>query len=817
MQNPFSKAIPLLTGDSGDLATVNVYTDFVDEFIAERPAPGTKVILKINADSEFAVWINGRFALTGQHSQFPYCPCVEYADITPLVKAGRNTVAVAVYRQGHTTSTYIAGQGQLIFEITEHFADIDGEFVVGGSSEDTLWRISPSYKSGPVPQVSGQLGFTFAYAPVKGANDFIGEDYTKEKAKEDGFTAALPLGEFEALEYTVRNIEKLRILPAKSCEIVAQGVFDFGGEYRKTNSNPHAFYMQNAALKSRYLGQMLDGAPRITKEIPQPENYMAEPCSPLPPAEGSMRLKAGDIKLTGELREGRGVYAVFDIGEETLGYLSFRFTLTRQAVVGIAYSDHLEDLRARSYVGGRCFAETLILPSGETAHTHLLSKIGARYLMIFAETDEITVSSIGILPAVYPVAEKRLGGFEINDCLHGKIYSTCVRTLLLCMNEHYMDCPQREQALYAMDSRNQMLCGYYAFGEYKYARESLSLLARSLRPDGLFELCSPAKVAITIPSFSTHWVIALCEYTKFSGDVDFFYEQLKTANTVMSAFMSRRSARGVLLKWTEKEYWSFHEWNGELSGAIGCASAADADACLTALFMIATTKLADILEETGGTSLEMTNQVERLRKLVASMRKAFNETFFDGEKGVYCSFRDIAGDDSLRNYSEYTNALAILSGAASENSVYLDSALRSITGRNENVEVSPCTLSTCLFKYDALMSVSKDNIGLVMDEITELWGYMISRGATSFWETIKGAEDFDDAGSLCHGWSAIPAVVYYRYILGIEPVKCGFERYSVKPAFWNNHFARGSVYLPAKKAVLTVHVDGSSFYSEEKE
>ena len=41
------------------------------------------------------------------------------------------------------------------------------------------------------------------------------------------------------------------------------------------------------------------------------------------------------------------------------------------------------------------------------------------------------------------------------------------------------------------------------------------------------------------------------------------------------------------------------------------------------------------------------------------------------------------------------------------------------------------------------------------------YGYMLREGATSFWETICGADDFGDAGSLCHGWSALP-VYYYE-------------------------------------------------------
>jgi hypothetical protein len=37
---------------------------------------------------------------------------------------------------------------------------------------------------------------------------------------------------------------------------------------------------------------------------------------------------------------------------------------------------------------------------------------------------------------------------------------------------------------------------------------------------------------------------------------------------------------------------------------------------------------------------------------------------------------------------------------------------------------------------------------------------MLKNGATSFWETINGEKDFGNAGSLCHGWSALP-IIYY--------------------------------------------------------
>ena len=42
---------------------------------------------------------------------------------------------------------------------------------------------------------------------------------------------------------------------------------------------------------------------------------------------------------------------------------------------------------------------------------------------------------------------------------------------------------------------------------------------------------------------------------------------------------------------------------------------------------------------------------------------------------------------------------------------------------------------------------------------------MLRNGATTFWETEKGEADFDGAGSLCHGWSAIPLYVINKYKL----------------------------------------------------
>jgi hypothetical protein len=63
------------------------------------------------------------------------------------------------------------------------------------------------------------------------------------------------------------------------------------------------------------------------------------------------------------------------------------------------------------------------------------------------------------------------------------------------------------------------------------------------------------------------------------------------------------------------------------------------------------------------------------------------------------------------------------------------------------------------FYYDALLMFGDKYRDFILNDIKKKYGYMLEQGATTFWETEKGWQDFNNAGSLCHGWSAIPA--YY--------------------------------------------------------
>lgn len=105
---------------------------------------------------------------------------------------------------------------------------------------------------------------------------------------------------------------------------------------------------------------------------------------------------------------------------------------------------------------------------------------------------------------------------------------------------------------------------------------------------------------------------------------------------------------------------------------------------------------------------------------------------------------NLGGDE----YTVLGNALAILAGLELDKEYVCEKIV--------NGELSDCSLSMKIFKYDALLATDKEKYQeRVLNEIRSDYGKMMENGNT-VWETINGACAFDNAGSLCHGWSSIP-------------------------------------------------------------
>lgn len=676
--------------------SVNTYVTFYEK-INVSSVVGTYT-LYLSVDTNYALYINNKFVDMGQYADYRFDKVYDKTDITEYLHNGENEIVIDCWHQGEDTSTERNEKAGLIYVLT------DNDTVIAKSSADTMAVPNMRYEmSSAVEYISGQLGRTFRYDS----------------------TVALPLKVpcmivDKPLPQRIRPIKKLIVGENEPAYLNVRGTF--------------------TEEKGESIGQKMQYASLAFEE---PNVNTKIPC------KDGITLDFGG--------KNDGVFAIIDTGNENAGILSLDIEVQTESKILVSWGEHLEDLRVRSFIGGRNFCASYIAHAGRNFFVHPFRRLGMRYMQIHIYAASAKIFYAGIRTTNYPLEHNIV--FSCADNLHNRIHEVCKRTLLMSMHEHYEDCPWREQALYTMDSRNQMLCGYYVFKEFDFAKASLRLMAQSIRDDNMLELCSPAKVSITIPSFSAIYLTQVYEYLKYSGDVDFVTEMLPYMKQIADEFVHRTNNETGLIKcFTESHYWNFYEWQDGLSGSIsGCVSEEDVtyDAPLCGFVSFGLRSLASIYEILGNA-----DNAEYYHDAHIKLNNAINKYFWNDERGAYASFIDVNGKKS--HYAELTNALIVYADAAH------DERLDKVLANLRNNKLLEVTLSHSIFKYEALMRKPEEYARYVFKDIARQWGYMLYHDATTFWETIKGAADFGNAGSLCHGWSAIPIYFYHKYALNTD-------------------------------------------------
>ena len=597
----------------------------------------TKTTLRISADSNYAVYLNGALAAFGQYGDFPHYKVYDEVDVTPFCREGKNEFSVIVWYYGRGSSVYIPGKAGVWFEILT-----DGE-TAAVSDADTLCRPAAHYVPYKCKIITGQLGFSFHYDASSA------EDVPFHPATLTGYEADL--------------------VPRPNDKLV---------------------------LEEPTVGRVIGG-------------------------NGTTHF-------------------LLDLGREEVGFLSLKLHSEAVQTLTVAYGEHIVDGCVRRKIGGRDFSVEYTTRIGENAYMNPFRRLGCRYLEIFCE-EPITLREASVVPTLYPLTEIP---FDAGDPLRQAIYDVCVRTLRLCMHEHYEDCPWREQALYAMDGRNQIIAGYHAFGEHRFPRSCLSLMAQDRREDGLLAITTPYGGDLTIPSFSLHYFIEILEYTQYSGDESLAREVWTKLCSVLGAFTARLE-NGLIPTFPGKQHWNFYEWSEGLSGRLGRHEDARPDLLLNCLAIRAIDAMSTLAARLG-LPFDAGNAANEIR---AAVRRTFL-----GEDGLFSDF------DEARHISELGNSLAILAGVVTgEEAAALAKKLAS-----REIGAVPITLSMKCFLYDALLCVDREVYApWILADIEAVYKPMLDAGATSVWETEKGEADFSSAGSLCHGWSAMP--VYYYHVL----------------------------------------------------
>jgi len=707
---------------------INCYGEFRESFPV---VSDERIRLLISAEGQYAVFFNGEYIPSTQYPDYPFYKAVQCVELEGINTERSNELVIQVLYCG--ADSYVARKETpgVRFEVWQ------GEKIVCASGKATAARRMGGYQSGEVKNITPQLGAGVVYKNPR--------SYPWERA------AAIE----KDCRLVPKPIRELEPGGRREIRLLTQGVFT----------------VHESGLH-QYAGLAFREAHSIVKSPVQPDGG-DKICFP---SEDGVRLFAD---------EGDGFYLILDLGEETTGYLDMDIVCPSAVRVDISYGEHLEDLRVRTDVGERHFTFQWEAPQERRRFIHYFHRVGARYLQLFIYGKEAVVYYAGIVPVNYPFSGE--GEFHCGDHLHNQIFQTAKHTLRCCVHQHYEDCPWREQALYAFDSRNQMLFGYYAFGELEQPKASLRLLALSQREDGLLELCAPARTSINIPSFSLMFIVALEEYCRYSGDAAFGKEVLPVAERILDVFRGHVSD-GLVWNFTEPCYWNFYEWRPLLDGVPIERKEAllpSAEAPLQLLLILALQRIRKIYKYLGRRTDELEREIRILEKGM--------EQFWNPEEEVYASF--IRNGKQLQG-AEFVQALALYTGIVPAGR---QKRLREKLHKGGLVRAS---MATSVFVYEALLQEPEKYGIFVFEEVAKRWGRMLYHGATAFWETDDGADAFERAGSLCHAWSCVPIYLYGAYVLGVRPTEPGVWR---KGAAVLSGISEAEGKLCSPEGILEIH------------
>jgi len=528
-------------------------------------------------------------------------------------------------------------------------------------------------------------------------------------------------------------------------EITSEGqILSFSSD--KTLSRISPSYISGKCLSvSRQLGFSFEYDAKNTRDGDYlPSVCVSKNCKLYPrPIKKSVILDRQSVK---EIKKYDDTHFLIDFGREVVGLPTLDILSDTEQKITVAWGEHLDDGCVRKIIAYRNFYYEYNSHRGHNTFTNYMLRLSCRYIEVFAE-NPIKINYVGIIPQVIEVEDAVC---SIDSADEKRIYGACVNTLKLCMMEHYVDCPWREQALYALDSRNQMLCGYYAFkgGNAEYARANLKLISEDKREDGLLSICYPSGGKLAIPSFSLHYVTAMKEYIEHTSDTSLAKEYLGKIKEILSVFLSAIQG-GLVYTFTGENVWNFYDWSEFSSGSVRNENTPRADAVINLLLIKALDSFKLICSALGEEFL--------FSETLHELRKNTKEAFYT-EKKLFTMNR------GCEQYTALVNALAILVDLVTgEEAEFICDSI--VNGKLVN-----SSLSLKIFAYEALMKVDSEKYReYILSDIRSRYNKMLEGGGNTVWETENGASDFDGAGSLCHGWSAVPVYIYHR--LGVAKPK----------------------------------------------
>jgi alpha-L-rhamnosidase len=769
------------TGHRPGLLSASVDPAVYDRFVLMRRTfelsdlPDAAVLRAV-ANSRLVVWVNGQEVARGPVRADARGTRCELAAIGEHLRAGRNAIAVLARYYGVPTSSWLPapvtlGLGGAAVAVELRLAD---GTVLG---TDASWRALPgsAWSPGPPP----------------------GEDGS-------GFLAELV---------------DARELPAGWTEVG----FDDSGWGRAEPIDP---------VNDGYLGELRPPSdpygplpprpiPRLVGEEREPVRAFVVPAAFAADVDGPVAQVIADQRTARaaarreadpsviEIPAGGSHLVGLDFGETVAGTLRLEVEGPAGTRVDLAVGEEVDGdgllLGDFAYSGLRYTAR------GADDRHESFDPAGGRHAVASVRATGPVRLRVAVRERLFP-PDRAAASFRCADPLLEEVFEVGLRTVDLCSQDAYIDCPTREARAWTGDFVVHQSVHLATAGDWSLARWHPQL-ANAPRADGMLPMavCSdmgggPLEGSY-IPDWSLHWIRSVHNLMRYTGDRELVASLLGTAEGVLRWFEPYRRGDGLL---AEVPGWVLIDWS-----AVPVAGTSAALNALWARGLRDFEEMATWLGDVGRAGWAKTRRGE-----VA----AGFEVFWDPGRSIY---RDHRVDGTVRPAaSRHTSAAAICAGlvpaerlpalaealADRTNIVHSAPAFERLTSGDLAAGVHLVTHGNPeptwdqetrvleaqpFFRYvvhDALAEAARPD--LIADACRD-WSTFLQKGETTWPETWSG-------GSHCHGWSATPTRDLITYTLGIRPAAPGFTRAQIAPALGDLTWASGTA--PTPRGPITVEV-----------
>ncbi len=467
------------------------------------------------------------------------------------------------------------------------------------------------------------------------------------------------------------------------------------------------------------------------------------------------------------------VRVLLDFGQEQVGFLAFDIEAKAGAVLDFHFTESVSAEGEPFLMSEMNNTFRYVCREGEQCYRSLLRR-GFRYCRVsFRKLKHaVKIRSCRVISSTYPQA--RQGSFTCSDNELNRIWEVGAHTLACCSEDTYTDCPGYEQAFWVGDARNEALVDFVVNGDPRLSEYCWELAARSLDRSELVECMAPCAWQNILPAWSFLWMRWAEEHYRYSGDLVFARRMIEPLRTTVACISGHLSPRGLF----QMRASAMFDWARMDTPADGEVTHLNA---LAMLGLKAAAALADSLGEgeLRRDCIELTNTLGR----------AINTHLWSSREQAYVDCLHPGGSQS-KVFSQQTQTVVFLSGAAEGERLerckqYMGEAPAHFVRGG-----SPFFMS---FVLEGL-SRQHDSMGLLA-LIRDYWGMQIKAGATTFWEQYFPDQE-RMTRSFCHGWSASPVYFLSHCVLGIQPLRPGFEEVLIAPECGDLKWARGTMPSP---------------------